>query len=91
MQFFATHLVLEERILDIIRHFGHGQNVTFTCLVFLDADTIVERGAFISNQLQSARRELAMWVGVDLDHPLKQLRPSLVLAVTLECIDTLFP
>ena len=59
MQIFATHLVLEERVLDIIRHFGHSQNVTFTCLVFLDTDTIVERGAFIPNQLESARRGLA--------------------------------
>ena len=32
-----------------------------------------------------------MWVGIDLDYLLEQLRPWLVLAVTLECIDTLFP
>jgi hypothetical protein len=57
--FSATHLVLEERILDIIRHFRHSQNVALRILVSLDANTVAQHGAFIPNQLEGARRELA--------------------------------
>jgi hypothetical protein len=56
---FATHLVLEERSLNIICHFGHGQNVALRFPVPLDADTIAQHGAFIPNPLEGARRELA--------------------------------
>ena len=90
MQFSATHLVLEERFLDIIRHFGHGQNITLRFLAPLDADTIAQHGAFVPDQLEGAGRELARsGAGVGLGHLLEQLCPLFLLAVTLECIVTI--
>ena len=84
---FATHLVLEEGVLNIIRHFGHGQNVTLGFPVPLGADTIAQHSAFIPNQLEGARRKLVQsGAGVGLGHLLEQLFPLSLLAVTLECI-----
>jgi hypothetical protein len=90
VQFSATHLVLEERVLDITRHFGHGQNVTLRFLVPLDTDAIAQHGAFIPDQLEGAGRELARsGGGVGLGHLLEQFCPLFLLAVTLECIVTI--
>ena len=88
MGFFATHLILEERVPDIFRHSGHSQNVTLTFLVSLDTDTVVERDAIIPDQSESAKRESAQrsWVEVDPDHLLEQLLPSRVLDVPPERI-----
>ena len=62
---FATHLVLEERIPDILCHSGHSQNVGLGFLVSLDTDAIVERNAVIPDPPESSEKELAeSWVGV---------------------------
>ena len=83
MELFTTHLVFEECIPDIFRHARHGQNVILTSLVSLNVDTIAEHNAVISDQLESARRELARsWVNPG--HILEQLCPSLLLVGTPE-------
>ena len=63
--FFATYLVVEERVPDIFGDFGHGQNVTLALLVSTNVDAIAERGAFISDQPESTWRELA-WLWTEL-------------------------
>ena len=86
---FLTHLVLEEHVTDILRHFGYSQNIALTFLVSLDTDTIVEHDAIVPDQPESTERELAQsWVGVYPDYLLEQLRPPFVLAVTPECVVT---
>ena len=85
--YLTTYLVLEECVPDIIRHSGHNQNVTLAFLVSRNADTIAECGDPIPNWPEGAGRELArLWVGIDSDHPLEQLLPSLVLVVILKRI-----
>ena len=59
MRILATHLVLKERILDIIHHLRHSQNIPLRFLVSLDADTIAQLIAFIPNQFEGARGGLA--------------------------------
>ena len=58
MEFWPIHLILEERVSYIFRHSGHGQGVSLTLLVSLDADAIVEHDTVIPNQLESAGGEL---------------------------------
>ena len=58
MEFWAIHLILEERVSYIFRHSGHSQDVTLTFLVSIDADAIVEHNAVIPNRLESAGKEL---------------------------------
>ena len=83
--------MVEEGIPDAIRHFRHGQNIVLTFLIALDTDAIVKRVPTVPNRPESARRELVqLRVGVDSDHQLKQLRPSLALVVTPERLVTAF-
>ena len=87
MGFFVTHLVLEERVPDILRHSRHTNNVTLALLVSLATNTIVERDTVNPDQPESAGRESAQsWVGVGPKHPLEQLCPSRVLSLTPERI-----
>ena len=55
---FATYLVLEECIPDVLRHSGHGQNIALTFFVSLGADTIVQHDSVITNNPESGGREL---------------------------------
>ena len=43
-------MILEERVSDIFRNTGHGQNVVLTFFVPLGTDTIVEDEAIVFDQ-----------------------------------------
>ena len=88
---FTTYLVLEERVSDIFHHSGHGQNVILAFLISMHADSIADRGALVPNHPESAMRELAqLRGGIDCDNQLEQIFPSLILAVTLQCVAIAF-
>ena len=77
MGVFTTHLILEERVPDLLRHFRHSQNVPLTFFVPLGTDTIVECEAVILDQPEGAGSELAQSrVGIKCNHLLEQFCPS---------------
>jgi len=76
VEYFATHLVLKERVPDILRHSRDSEDVILTLFVPLGADTIVEHDGVIPNHPERARGGLERsWVRVDHDHPPGQLSP----------------
>ena len=80
MGVFTTHLILEERVPDLVRHFRHSQNVTLTFFVPLHTDTIVEDEAVILDKPEGSGSGLAQsQVGINGNHLLEQFCPLFML------------